>query len=158
MLSDFTPYEIARFWKCVAVPADPDGCWDSHLKSHSDGYIRPDFGDRLGDQQLHRVSYALLVGPIPDGLNVLHTCDNKRCANPRHLYAGTQRDNARDALARGQFPRGERYSRSRLTETQVREIRALRETGVSMSQIAARYGVCRATIWHVYHRTWRHVD
>lgn len=49
----------------------------------------------------HRVAYEILVGPIPEGLNVLHTCDNSPCVNPAHLYLGTLKDNAQDTLRRG---------------------------------------------------------
>lgn len=52
----------------------------------------------------HRVSWVLANGPIPDGLFVLHRCDNKICVRPDHLFLGTNRDNALDCLAKGRNP------------------------------------------------------
>jgi hypothetical protein len=76
----------------------------------------------------HRVSYRTWVGPIPEGLYVLHHCDNPPCIEPTHLYAGTQADNMRDMYARDRqrhSPRpGEANPAAKLTEAQVLAIRA----------------------------------
>jgi hypothetical protein len=83
----------------------------------------------------HRFSYYLFIGPIPDGMKVLHKCDNPNCVNPRHLFLGTNLDNTRDMVHKGRqrFDRspgpgedackGEDHGMSRLTEEDVREIR-----------------------------------
>lgn len=52
-------------------------------------------------QSAHRVAHKLFIGPIPEGMQVNHTCDVKLCVEPTHLYAGTQSDNQRDAVSRG---------------------------------------------------------
>jgi hypothetical protein len=55
-------------------------------------------------QPAHRLAYRAFVGEIPDGLYVLHTCDNRACINPEHLWLGTYSDNIRDAWAKGRHP------------------------------------------------------
>lgn len=54
-------------------------------------------------QYAYRLSYEIFVGPIPDGLQINHHCDNPLCVNPEHIYAGTQKQNTADALARGRL-------------------------------------------------------
>jgi hypothetical protein len=49
----------------------------------------------------HRVSWVEANGPIPDGLCVLHRCDNRACVRPEHLFLGTHLDNIRDMMAKG---------------------------------------------------------
>ena len=50
---------------------------------------------------LHRLAYEEFVGPIPDGLSILHTCDVRHCCEPKHLFPGTYSDNSKDAVAKG---------------------------------------------------------
>ena len=78
-----------RFIEKVEFSAD--GCWNWT------GYVKPNgYGQFFFDGDLryaHRVAHALFIGPIPDGLNIDHLCRNKRCVNPAHLEAVTQREN-----------------------------------------------------------------
>ena len=86
-----------RFWEKVAKG---EGCWEWQGARDPHGYGR--FQVVTGTtQKANRFAYELTNGPVPTGLYVLHHCDNPPCVNPAHLYAGTQRDNVRDMVARG---------------------------------------------------------
>jgi hypothetical protein len=83
------------------VLIDPDTeCWVWQRSKNNLGYGFISYHGK-GNQLVHRVSYQEFIGPIPDGLNVLHHCDNPPCANPDHLFTGTQKDNAADMVAKG---------------------------------------------------------
>lgn len=91
----------SRFWALVSV-SDPEECWPWLGTRVGVGYGRVQV-DRVRTVA-HRVAYELAVGPIPEGLLVLHRCDNPPCCNPKHLFVGTSSDNAQDALAKGRRP------------------------------------------------------
>jgi len=99
----------------------------------------------------HRLSYIVHVGPIPDGLDILHSCDNPPCVNPAHLSPGTHRQNIADARARhGEWsPYGEKHGRARLSQADVDTIRAELAKGAYQRVLAERYGVTQAHISHI---------
>lgn len=79
-----------------------NGCWQFLGRPGSDGYGKLKIKGKT--IRAHRAYYEHYVGTIPDGLWVLHHCDNPMCVNPEHLYVGTQADNERDKDARGRRP------------------------------------------------------
>jgi hypothetical protein len=96
----------------------------------------------------HRVSYMLFVGPIPDGLDILHNCDVKACVNPEHIRPGTHQENIAEAFAK--LPPGyfacENNGNARLNWDDIHAIRASRAAGSTQAAIAREYGVTESHI------------
>ncbi len=108
----------------------------------------------------HVASYKLFVGPIADGLCVLHKCDNPPCINPPHLFLGTRPENNSDRHAKGRdgAAYGELSNTAKLTASQVREIREAASRGVPAGDLAKQYPVARGSIYAILRRkTWRHI-
>lgn len=79
----------------------PGGCWDWLGSVGSNGY---GYMQHAGETwRMHRLVWTLLNGPIPDGMIVMHSCDNRLCINPEHLVMGTQQQNIKDAYAKGRM-------------------------------------------------------
>lgn len=155
------------FWNRVDRRDDLWSCWEWQGARNQDGY-----GTLWVDgskQRAHRVAWRLAVGEIPEGLLVLHRCDNPPCVRPDHLFLGTPADNTADMMAKGRArygiatdrsgwraPRGERSGAAKLTEQAVRTIRT---SGESQYVLARRYGVSQVAIHKVRARkTWTHVE
>ncbi len=167
-------YIADRFWSKVNKTND---CWIWMAAKDAKGYGRfsvggqakPDGSRRNSMVAAHRFSYELVHGPIHDdgsfhGTCVLHRCDNPSCVNPEHLFLGSNADNVRDMDQKGRrvvsVSRGEAHANSRLTEADVREIyRRHRQDGISQLQLSRDYGVCHATVNHIFTgRLWGHLD
>ncbi len=114
---------------------------------------------QLDNKKAPRVSYELLVGPIPDGMLICHTCDNPPCINPAHLFPGTQKRNSADMVAKGRQINGERHHSARLTEAIVRDIRNRFAIGKpSPTDVAKEFGVTpHAIVCIVSRLTWKHI-
>jgi hypothetical protein len=93
----------------------------------------------------HRAAYELFVGPIPEGMGVLHRCDVRPCVSPDHFFLGSNGDNNRDRARKGRSSRisGEERFNSILTWATVREIRAACAAGESQRSIGRRFGICQ---------------
>lgn len=107
----------------------------------------------------HRLAYKLAKGPIPPGMLVRHTCDNKKCINPEHLILGSNQENQTDKVLRGRSLKGEQQPSSKLTVQAVREIRELCNQITPIEAITARYGISRTqAVKIVQRKCWTHVD
>lgn len=94
---------IGRFMQFVNKT---DDCWNWTGAILAKGYGA--FRFRGGTWRANRVSYTLFKGRITEGRYVLHSCDNRRCVNPDHLFDGTQLDNITDCIAKGRLPQVKR--------------------------------------------------
>lgn len=165
----FCSRECFRQWKTTPIEdrffsyvgrKQPNGCipWAGCKRGNGYGVITS--YPRGARVSAHRLSYELLVGsPIPDGMHVLHRCDNPSCINPTHFFLGTQTDNNADKQAKGRQPRGERMGCAKLTADQVREMRARYAAGsISQRELAKEYGIGKSVVAQIIlRRKWQHV-
>ena len=154
-----TPEE--RFMSRVE-PEPNSGCWLWTGPSNSKGYGKTTHGfmpSGAGRIVLaHRMAWILRFGSIPDGLCVLHRCDNPPCVNPSHLFLGTSDDNNKDRSIKGRSrdQRGERHNMAKLTAEDVRAIRSIE--GISHTTIAEKYGLSQAHVSKIKRgESWEHL-
>ena len=134
----------ARFWSKIIKGAAPDDCWAWTGATTAFGYGIINLGHKRGNVRAHRLSWVLHHGPVPDGLFVLHRCDNPPCCNPVHLFVGEKRDNTLDMLAKDREARGERRGRARLAASEAAAIKQMIKSGTPAPVAAAIYGVSRS--------------
>lgn len=130
---------------------DTNGCW-IWQRSTKNGYGQTSVSDR--PTYTHRLSYELYVGPIPDGMDVCHTCDVKPCNNPAHFFLGTPADNTHDMWrkGRGRKPpvhRGLANSNAKLADVDLDEIRRLDAEGLEQREVARQFGCSQSTVWRI---------
>jgi hypothetical protein len=133
----FTPEPFSNCW-----------LWTACRDVNDYGIIRVD-GKNM---QAHRASWIIHFGEIPQGVNVLHSCDTPPCVNPKHLFLGTQLDNIRDCIAKGRRgdQSGEEHARAKLNATDVLEIR---NSGDNIQQLSERFKMSRTAISYIRSRT-----
>lgn len=92
----------------------------------------------------HRISWELHYGPVADGMEVCHTCDNGMCVRPDHLFLGTRAENAADMASKGRSPKGTDHGmarKARITDEMVRDIRRRAAAGETQTALGKEYGV-----------------
>jgi hypothetical protein len=177
---------LRRLMKNVRVD-EATGCWE--WTGHRLSPPGLPYGDVMINRtryMAHRAMWNFRVGPIPDGMCVLHRCDNPPCCNPAHLFLGTHADNAADRDAKGRTAkgdrhparrnpewaercrglaarrketrRGERHPAAKLTAARVNSIRERYAAGgVTMKELAVAFGVSQAAVHRAIRGTsWKH--
>lgn len=146
-----------RFWEKVGAKTS-SGCILWTGKINKQGYGRLYLSPRK-ETMAHRFSFELFCGHIPDGLFVLHRCDNPPCINPNHLFLGTHQDNDLDRCRKGRTAKGPQLPHTKLTASQVSEIRRLYQRGrLTHKQLGKRFKVTACNILAVVRgKSWKHV-
>jgi len=150
---------MTRFCDCLPdyIPDTDKVCWEwqGGLDAYGYGVIK--------QKKAHRIAYEAYYSEPLNDLHCLHTCDNPKCVNPRHLYAGTNADNIRDKVSRGRcytgYQKGESNGYSKFSDEDVKNIRKLYATGdYTTVKLGKMYNVHRATIsLMVNNKTWQHI-
>lgn len=151
----------ARFWSKVRKTP---GCWEWAASKNNSGYGCFSFNSKRWGA--HRFSWLIHHGDSK-GLFVLHSCDNRSCVNPSHLWVGTQSANLQDMIKKkrhrgvthpNSYATGSRHHNAKLTTAKVKQIRALRFEGLSYYQIAKQFEVSRQHIRTLcLRKSWRRV-
>ncbi len=146
-----TPLQT-RFWAKVERSA-ADECWMWAGATEVSGYgFLHRGGKARGDWvKAHRLSWEIHNGKIPKGMCVCHHCDTPACVNPSHLFLGTRADNNRDRTIKGRTAdhHGANNPNAKLTPTDVKQIRKLREQGLTQQAIADQFGVKQAYVSNI---------
>lgn len=174
-----TEKDAARFWSKTRRN-ERTGCleWTKHLNSTGYGHMKIKKREELA----HRIAWVISGREIPDGLLVLHTCDNPSCVEISHLFVGDHDANMADMVAKGRslsgdrnparrcperlprgaehwmhlspemVPRGERSGPAKLTDDSVRAIRAANAAGELQAVICERYGVTQSAVSRIVNR------
>lgn len=158
------PDVLDRFWSKVHKT---EGCWLWTAATNGSGYgkfcLRKPW-----TMDAHRVAYQIVYGPVGQAVVICHRCDVPSCVRPDHLFVGTHAINVQDMVTKGRHARGAALNRpsqvgqsnymARLTDDDVRTIRARYEGGDKPTVIAKEFGIKYGTVWAITHgHRWRHV-
>jgi hypothetical protein len=150
-----------RFWSKVNV-AGKDECWEWLASLDSRGYgnfgvPKDDGSRRYLMQRAHRIAWELTNGPLIKSQHLCHTCDNRKCVNPSHLFVGDAKLNMQDCISKGRRGdrKGQANPKAKLTPDQILDIRS---SGLPLSAIARAHGISKSTAHSVRSgATWGHV-
>lgn len=137
------------------TPVSESGCWLWNGFVQKNGYCKIRSEGRT--EYVHRVSWFLHFGPIPESMSVCHKCDVRICVNPKHLFLGTLQDNMDDMCRKNRQARtrGELSGKARFTEQDIRNIRDSKDT---YSVLAKKYGTGIEYIYKIRKGlVWRHL-
>lgn len=150
------PEHLARRLANGLDKAEPGNCWEWQRTQNGQGYGMLRVAGKM--VYAHRLAFELSGRSIPDGLHILHECDNPSCINPNHLLVGTRSKNMADCHARGRSripsPRmkGASNGSAKLTIEAVEVIRDGLAAGVTQRQLADRFGVSQTLISRIHRK------
>lgn len=153
---NLTLQDERRFWK--KVEQGPN-CWTWKGSFYPEGYGQFWVNSQGRSVGAHRVSYQIQFKDLKPKLFVCHSCDNKKCVNPKHLWLGTWRDNIDDMLNKNRNAKGSKSGTAKIEEPDVSLIRGLYERQwLKPDDIAKTFNLDKSTIFDIINKkTWRHV-
>jgi len=141
-----TSSDINRFWQKVDKKTDVD-CWNWMAFVDKHGYPRLNINGKI--EKAHQISALLHIGPRLPNMCVCHTCDNRKCVNPRHLFYATQARNLEDMYNKGRNrqPKGTKAARSKLTLKQVDDLKQEYANGkISSRKLGLKYDLTHSAV------------
>lgn len=123
----------------------PNGCWEWTGTTNRSGYGLFTVVKGRSPVLAHRHSYAKYKADVPEGMLVCHSCDNRNCVNPEHLWIGSIADNNRDCRAKGRnipppYRQGEHHTQAKLSASDVSRIREF-PSSIRLAAIAEQFGI-----------------
>ena len=155
-MNQYTAHPVepsVRFWSHVAKTNNPDDCWEwmaYKSKGRDGGYGKLAINKK--PYSAHRYAWIITFGEIPDGLWVLHKCDNRACCNPNHLFLGTHQDNMNDKVNKGRASSlaGEINPSHKLTIEQVKYIKErYAQGGIGWQKLAKEVGISKRQVGRI---------
>lgn len=157
--TDLDDYDLKIFDRLFSRVSElENGCLVYTWGKDKDGYGW--MGYRNKQKRTSQLAYHLCIGDIPQGMHVLHSCDNPPCCNPKHLFLGNDKINTNDKMAKDRHLglKGSELSLM-LNEEMVVEIKALIAGDITYREIAQKFNVSISCINHIANgRTWNHVQ
>ena len=140
--------KLQDFWTYVD-PAPADMCWEWGRSVGGPGYGVCWVDGKC--RSAHKLAYELSYGPVGDGLVVRHSCHNRKCCNPCHLIAGTQKQNMQDAVKANRQAKGQSHGSAKLTDRQVQQIVEMAPYRTQQA-IADQFGVNQCQVSRILSR------
>lgn len=133
---------VERFWERVSIKSSNE-CWEWTAATFKAGYGALSY--KGAPRYAHRLSFEIFHGKIPKGMDVCHSCDNRRCVNPNHLFSGTRAENLADMRNKGRHYK-------KLSKEDVLEIRKLGAQGIKNHLLAIKFSISSAQIGNIIKR------
>lgn len=156
---DMTFDQVMRFWSKVQKGPDANGpntCWRWTAGLFSDGYPKVKINGTT--YRASHVAYVLQNGPLEEGQQVLHHCDQPLCLRGSHLFAGSHLENMQDKVAKGRHVHGMMHVNNKLTPEQVTAIRSEVSEGATKASVARKFAVSWKLVHNIINRTtWKHI-
>lgn len=124
--------------------------WTGNVGSNGYGIVRVGYGTDRRMSGAHRVAYTLYVGPIGVAKHICHSCDNKLCVNPLHLFEGTNLENRHDSARKGRARSGDSRLNLEQRKALLQRTTEIPHTTENVKVICTEFGISRSTVYQVY--------